>query len=91
MKGKLKALLAAALIMAAGGAYAWQPAEDVEMVEYRYTAESGDTVWDLAARVARPEDDVRRLAWEIQRQNGLRDARDLQPGQVLRVTVARAQ
>ena len=91
MKGKMKALLAAALIMAAGGAYAWQPAEDVDTVEYRYTAEAGDTVWDLAARVARPEDDVRRLAWEIQRQNGLADARDLQPGQVLRVTVARAQ
>ena len=84
-------LMTAAAALIGGAAYAWQPAEDVETVEYRYTAEAGDTVWDLAARVARPEDDVRRIAWEIQRQNGLTDARDLQPGQVLRVTVARAQ
>ena len=86
-------VLAAAAALIGGAAYAWQISEppDKDMVTYVAEVEAGDTVWDLAARLATPEDDVRDVARMIREQNGIRDARDLQPGQTLRVTVERAK
>ena len=86
-------VLAAAAALIGGAAYAWQISEppDKDMVTYVAEVEAGDTVWDLAARLARPEDDVRDVARMIREQNGIRDARDLQPGQTLVVKVARAK
>lgn len=93
-RGFLKGIacgLAAALI--GGAAYAWQISEppDMETVTYVATVEAGDTIWDLAGRLALPEDDIRCIAQRIREQNGIRDARDLQPGQTLVVTVERAK
>ena len=86
-------LMTAAAALIGGAAYAWQISEppDMETVTYVATVEAGDTVWDLAARLATPEDDVRDVARMIREQNGIRDARDLQPGQTLRVTVERVK
>ena len=85
-------VMATAAVMIGGAAYAWQvrPVQ-TDTVTYVATVEAGDTVWDLAARLARPENDIRDVVRAIKEQNGIRDARDLQPGQTLRVTVARAQ
>jgi LysM repeat protein len=43
---------------------------------------AGDTLWDVASRVASPSTDIRRLVWEIRRINGMTTAY-LYPGQVL--------
>ena len=50
------------------------------------TAEPGETVWDVAARIApgRPGSEVAAVAERIVVENDLRSAR-LEPGQVLRV------
>lgn len=82
--------LAAALIAAAGMAYA-AGTGGTDYVEYRYDVEPGDTVWDVAAKIALPEDDVRDVVQLIKKQNGITDAAALQPGQTLRVTVERAR
>lgn len=90
MMKKTLAITAAAVLICGAG-YAWQVKEPPETVTYVADVEAGDTVWDLAARLARPEDDVRDVVRAIREQNGIRDARDLQPGQTLRVTVERAK
>lgn len=86
-------LMTAAAALIGGAAYAWQISEppDMETVTYVATVEAGDTIWDLAARMALQEDDIRCIAQRIREQNGIQDARDLQPGQTLVVTVERAR
>lgn len=83
--------MAAAMMLIGGAAYAWQISEppDMETVTYVATVEAGDTVWDLAARLAMPEDDIRDVVRAIKAQNGITDAATLRPGQTLRVTVER--
>lgn len=90
MKRLMLAAAAAALTVTA---CAWElrQEEPVPMVTYVAEVQAGDTVWDLAERLARPEDDVRRIAWEIRKQNGILDARNIQPGQVLHVSVPAAK
>lgn len=53
-----------------------------DRIVYRYTVEEGDTVYAVAARMARPRDDINRLAWEICRDNGVRQGM-IYPGQEL--------
>lgn len=91
MKKKMKVLLAVMLISTAGAAYAWQISEPPDMgtVTYVATVEAGDTVWDLAARLATDQDDIRDVVRAIKAQNGITDAAALRPGQTLRVTVER--
>lgn len=85
--------MAAAAVMIGGAAYAWQISEppDMETVTYVATVEAGDTVWDLAARLATDQDDIRDVVRAIKEQNGITDAAALRPGQTLVVTVARAK
>ena len=55
------------------------PAPTVE-----YVVKPGDTLWAIAAKVAAPEEDLRRVVREIQRASGL-DSATIFPGQVLEV------
>lgn len=84
-------MTAAAAVMIGGAAYAWQISEppDMETVTYVGTVEAGDTVWDLAARLATDQDDIRDVVRAIKAQNGITDAAALRPGQTLRMTVER--
>lgn len=79
LKGIACGLTAAALAMSAAAATA-----DDRTIEYRYEVEAGDTVYDIAARVATPHDDINRLSWEICRDNGIRGG-VIQPGQMLTI------
>lgn len=83
--------MAAAAVLIGGAAYAWQISEppDMETVTYVATVEAGDTIWDLAARLATEQDDIRDVVRAIKEQNGITDAAALRPGQTLRVTVER--
>lgn len=86
-------VMATAAVMIGGAAYAWQISEppDMETVTYVATVEAGDTVWDLAARLATEQDDIRDVVRAIKAQNGITDAAALRPGQTLVVKVARAK
>lgn len=44
----------------------------------------GDTLWEIASGVAGPDEDLRRVIYRIQEENGLESAM-LRPGQVLRL------
>lgn len=85
--------MAAAAVLIGGAAYAWQISEppDMETVTYVATVEAGDTIWDLAARLATEQDDIRDVVRAIKEQNGITDAAALRPGQTLVVKVARAR
>lgn len=84
-------LMTAAAALIGGAAYAWQVVEpaNMETVTYVTTVEAGDTIWDLAARLAADRDDIRDVVRAIKAQNGITDAAALRPGQTLRVTVER--
>lgn len=84
-------LMTAAAALIGGAVYAWQISEppDMETVTYVATVEAGDSVWDLAARLATDQDDIRDVVRAIKAQNGITDAAALRPGQTLRVTVER--
>ncbi len=86
-------MLAAAAAALTATACAWQISEtpDMETVTYVATVEAGDTVWDLAARLATEQDDIRDVVRAIKAQNGITDAAALRPGQTLVVKVARAK
>ena len=52
-----------------------------------YEVEAGDTLWDIAAKVTEPGDDVRATVSDIKRRNGLGSSL-IVPGQVLLVPAA---
>jgi hypothetical protein len=85
-RGRLVVVLLALLIglvvgFAGGRADAAAPQDTQEVL-----VESGDTLWELAGRVATPGEDLRDVVIEIQRLNGLRTS-DLAAGQVLLLPV----
>lgn len=75
------------LAMAALGAVVW-PQGGTDPRPSGVTAEvrSGDTLWELAARIA-PEADVRETVAAIVELNGLSSGGDIRPGDTLRLPV----
>ena len=59
-------------------------AEGPPVPTVEYVVEPGDTLWAIAAKVAAPTEDLRRVVREIQRASGLESA-TIYPGQVLEV------
>lgn len=72
-----------AMIVAAGVAGCGTEPPDIE---YRYTVQEGDTVWDVASYVATDKEDVRDIVRTIIRDNNVKDA-VIQPGQELVIHV----
>jgi hypothetical protein len=75
------ALLSPALVVA-GGAIAGRTSP---VVARHYVVRGGDTLWDIASRLAGPAGDPRPVVDRLLRQNHLRGP-DLAPGQVLELT-----
>jgi len=73
----LTASLASAVLFTTASRAAGQPAGPAPTI----VVQSGDTLWDIAARVM-PRRDNRDAVAELRRLNGLRDS-ELQPGDVL--------
>lgn len=88
MKKRLTAAAAAVLIGAAAASFGSGEASG-PVIEYRYEVKEGDTVYNIAAAVATPEEDINRLTWQICRDNGIRGGL-IQPGQVLTIRVPMA-
>ena len=83
-----KAIMAAAVIGIYCTAAAAFHTPEPPVIEYRYEVEAGDTVWDIAKKIALPEEDVRKIVWQIEKDNAIENA-DIQPGQVLKIRVTR--
>lgn len=69
------------------GAYightASQEVKGVGRQQQAHYVEEGETLWDIAGSVASEQDDIRRIIWEIQKDNGIGGNDKLQPGQRL--------
>lgn len=83
---KWKVILTAALLAAGGATYAMSY-EPPQMMEYRVTAQPGDTVWSICRRIATDRDDLSKVVWQAMRDSHIERASDLQPGQEVRVKV----
>ena len=89
MKLNTHHMAAAFLIMATvagAGVYA-NGSPEPEKIPYQYTMNAGDTIYQVAARIATPKENINELTWRILKDNGIQDAGTVQPGQVIIIYV----
>ena len=72
--------------VAGAGVYANETPEP-EKIPYQYTMTAGDTIYQVAARIATPKENINELTWRILKDNGIEDASNVQPGQVITIYV----
>lgn len=82
-----KFLIGAGLLVLAAAPLAAECLAPSPLVEYRAEVEPGDTIWALCARVASNRDNLQEVVSRAKKENGLADARDLQPGRELIIRV----
>lgn len=82
--------MAAALIFigvtAAAGAFV-NGSSAPARIPYRYTMNAGNTIYEVASRIATPQDNINELTWQILRDNGIEDPGAVQPGRVITIWV----
>lgn len=79
----MKEIIACGIAAAVGWA-SWQ--DDPQKIEYRYEVNDGDTVWTIAEKIAKPDEDMRVIVYDIIHDNNLKDAM-ITPGQELVIRV----
>ena len=72
--------------VAGAGVYA-NGTPEPEKIPYQYTMTAGDTIYQVAARIATPKENINELTWRILKDNGIQDAGTVQPGQVITIYV----
>ncbi len=88
MKRFLKRAVLAAAILAAGcGVYAYATRPEEPLMEYHVTVRPGDTVWSICARIATDADDLSEVVWRAMHDSHITRAGDLMPGQLVVVKV----
>lgn len=65
--------------------YAVQPPE--KTVPYKVTLRSGESVWDVCAKVASSKDDVREVVYNALKENHISNPGNVQPGTELIIRV----
>lgn len=56
-------------------------------IPYHYTMEEGDTIYQVAARIATPKEDINELTWRILEDNHIKDPGAVQPGTEITIYV----
>jgi len=74
-------LMATALL--AGDAAEPEP----QLISYKVTLRSGESVWDACAKVASSKDDVREVVYNTLKENHIKNPGDVQPGTELVIRV----
>ena len=72
-----------AIVLLAG--YAVQPPE--KTVPYKVTLRSGESVWDVCAKVASSRDDVREVVHNTLKENHIKNPGDVQPSTEIDIRV----
>lgn len=62
-----------------------------ELIEYRKEVKEGETLWGICAEIATDKEDLRKLVWQAQKDNKIKDPAELQPGRVVIVRVREAR
>ncbi len=62
-----------------------------QLIEYHKEVAEGDTLWGICAEIATSKEDLRRLVWQAQKDNKIKDPAELQPGRVVIIKVREAR
>lgn len=75
-----KPLIFTVLLMATAllAGYAAEP--EPQLISYKVTLRSGESVWDACAKVASSRDDVREVVYNALKENRINDPGNVQPG-----------
>lgn len=84
MKKMLIAAALAAAVYVPAHSYLYAPEP---LIAYRVEVGDGDTIWALCARVASNRDNLQDVVSRAKKENGIADARYLQPGRKIVVRV----
>lgn len=82
-----KPLIFTVLLMATAllAGYAAEP--EPQLISYKVTLRSGESVWDACAKVASSKDDVREVVYNTMKENRINDPGNVQPGTELIIRV----
>lgn len=75
-----KSLIFTVLLMATAllAGYAAEP--EPQLISYKVTLRSGESVWDVCAKFASSKDDVREVVYNALKENRINDPGNVQPG-----------
>lgn len=75
-----KSLIFTVLLMATAllAGYAAEP--EPQLISYKVTLRSGESVWDVCAKVASSKDDVRKVVYNTLKENHISNPGSVQPG-----------
>lgn len=62
-----------------------------ELIEYRKEVAEGDTLWKICSEIATDREDLRKLVWQAQKDNKIKDPAELQPGRIVIIRVREAR
>lgn len=62
-----------------------------ELIEYRKEVVEGDTLWNICSEIATDKEDLRKLVWQAQKDNKIKDPVELQPGRIVIIRVREAR
>lgn len=62
-----------------------------ELIEYRKEVAEGDTLWNICSEIATDKEDLRKLVWQAQKDNKIKDPAELQPGRIVIIRVREAR
>lgn len=82
-----KPLIFTVLLMATAllAGYAAEP--EPQLISYKVTLRSGESVWDACAKVASSKDDVREVVYNTLKENRIKNPGSVQPGTELVIRV----
>nr|DAU05743.1 MAG TPA: cell division suppressor protein [Caudoviricetes sp.] len=82
-----KPLIFTVLLMATAllAGYAAEP--EPQLISYKVTLRSGESVWDACAKVASGKDDVREVVYNTLKENHISNPGSIQPGTELVIRV----
>ena len=83
----MKKVILTGLAIAAIGLYGAFGTSETELISYQKEVVSGDTLWDICARVASDEDNLSELVYRAMQDNEITDPANLQPGTLVIVRV----
>lgn len=82
-----KPLIFTVLLMATAllAGYAAEP--EPQLISYKVTLRSGESVWDVCAKFASSKDDVREVVYNTLKENRIKNPGNVQPGTELVIRV----
>lgn len=75
-----KPLIFTVLLMATALLAGYTAEPEPQLISYKVTLRSGESVWDACAKVASSKDDVREVVYNTLKENHIKNPGNVQPG-----------